>query len=374
MPGRRSGAGRGAPWRDSGTTPAQASPATSRAGRPASRRRPSATTRSIGSASTSVAASSLAVGPAELGDAAGQQRLGDQVEGRAFSASGQRPCTCRTAPRCGSASTTRTPTGRRPAPSSAVTARQVGAPAASARIQREPVEPWASTRSPSRTTAVGITTGAPASSTRPKWPRRAESSRASSAARSVLAFSRSRVTRRCAVGVGHRPIMAFDQRRPVATGGRGASRRGRPRSSPAGPALAPSQRSGSGSQRRERCPTHGSAVSSVSPAGDQVGQRAAGEVRRRHAVADVAAGPRQPGRGVEADRGVPVAGDAERAAPAVRDRARRAAPGTARAACARARRTRAAPGRSRPRCASRSGTARRGRRTPAGRRRCAGRR
>ena len=41
---------------------------------------------------------------------------------------------------------------------------------------------------------------------------------------------------------------------------------------------------------------------------DQIGERAPREVRRRHAVADVAAGPRQTGGTVETDRWIPVAG------------------------------------------------------------------
>ena len=93
------------------------------------------------------------------------------------------------------------------------------------------------------------------------------------------------------------------------------------------------------------------------------------------AVADVPAGPGQPGAAVEPDRGAPVAGHAERAAPGVRDRGGRATrreevdQRPVQLAEDRGRR-----GRSRPGAASRSGTAPRGRRTPAGRRRCAGRR
>ncbi len=55
----------------------------------------------------------------------------------------------------------------------------------------------------------------------------------------------------------------------------------------------PSQRSGSGSHRRERWPTQSSRVRSVSLPGDEVGQRPAGQVGRGHAVADVAARPGQ---------------------------------------------------------------------------------
>ena len=219
-------------------------------------------------------------------------------------------------------------------PSSAVTVRQVGAPAARRRIQGEPVEPCASTRSPSRTIAVGITTGCPSSVDEPEVAERcSESSSASSAARSVLPFSRSRVIGRFACSSAHH------RRSPAAAIRDGVAaarpRRGRPTSSPAvrrwrrASAAAPVPSRASGGR-----PTAASVSVDVA-AGDQVGERAAGEVGRRHAVADVAAGPGQAGRAVEPDRRVPVAGDAERAAPAVRDRACRAAPGTARAACAR---------------------------------------
>ena len=85
------------------------------------------------------------------------------------------------------------------------------------------------------------------------------------------------------------------------------------------PALMPSQRSGSGSQRRERCPTHGSRTSVGVAAEHQVAQGAAGEVGGADAVADVPAGPAQPGPAVEPDRRAPVAGDAQRAAPRVGD-------------------------------------------------------
>jgi len=77
--------------------------------------------------------------------------------------------------------------------SKAVTARQVGAPAARRRSQREPVEPCASTRSPSRTMAVGSTTGWAASTVIAKCPMWTVSSKRSSVARSLLALRDSRV-------------------------------------------------------------------------------------------------------------------------------------------------------------------------------------
>src|SRR5579859_1381894 len=77
--------------------------------------------------------------------------------------------------------------------SKAVTARQVGAPAAKCRSQREPVEPCASTRSPSRTTAVGNTTGWAPSATIARCPRWTVSSKRSSVARSLLALRDRRV-------------------------------------------------------------------------------------------------------------------------------------------------------------------------------------
>ena len=98
------------------------------------------------------------------------------------------------------------------------------------------------------------------------------------------------------------------------------------------PALMPSQRSGSGSQRRERWPTHGSRTRSVSRPSTRSAQGAAGQVGGADAVADVPAGPGQPGRRVEPDRGAPVARHAERPAPGVRDAVRRRAPGTGRPA------------------------------------------
>ena len=65
------------------------------------------------------------------------------------------------------------------------------------------------------------------------------------------------------------------------------------------PALTPSQRSGSGSQRGETCPTQGSSVSGVVRPGDEVGQCAPGQVGRGHPVTDVPARPGQAGGAVE---------------------------------------------------------------------------
>ena len=85
------------------------------------------------------------------------------------------------------------------------------------------------------------------------------------------------------------------------------------------PALAPIQRSGSGSHRGERWSTHGQPRQLGAAAEHQVGERLAGQVRGADTVTDVPAAPAQPGARVESDRGEPVARDAERAAPLVRD-------------------------------------------------------
>ena len=81
IPSARSGAGRGSPQTGaSGTTPAQAGPAMSSgssSGQPSEIRSDQS---SRGSARTRVAASSAKVVPADLGDAAGQQPVGDEVE------------------------------------------------------------------------------------------------------------------------------------------------------------------------------------------------------------------------------------------------------------------------------------------------------
>ena len=141
------------------------------------------------------------------------------------------------------------------------------------------------------------------------------------------------------------------------------------------PRRTPSQRSGSGSQRRERCPTHGSRVRSRVAAEDQIGERSPGEVRGRHPVADVAARA-----GQRRSRGRTRRGDASRGrSPAVRPSGY--GNSTSRERREQLRRPcRASGARTRRRCrsgrrpATRSGTARPGRRTPAARRPCAGRR
>ncbi len=71
----------------------------------------------------------------------------------------------------------------------------------------------------------------------------------------------------------------------------------------------------------------------------EVGERAPGEVRGADTVAHVAAGRAEPGHRVQRHRRVPVPRDAERAAPAVRDRGCSGSAGEGRAGCARARRT-----------------------------------
>ena len=80
-----------------------------------------------------------------------------------------------------------------------------------------------------------------------------------------------------------------------------------------------SQRSGSGSQGRDRWPTHGRRSSSLSAPVIRSPQGAAGGVRRGDALAEVPAGPGEPGFAVEADAGPEVAGYAEDAAPVVGD-------------------------------------------------------
>ena len=88
------------------------------------------------------------------------------------------------------------------------------------------------------------------------------------------------------------------------------------------PAFAPEEPQGF------RLPARGAVVHPRQPhelrvlAGDEVGERAAGQVGRAQAVTDVATGPRDAGRGVEGRGRVPVPGDAERPAPAVGDGAR----------------------------------------------------
>ena len=68
-------------------------------------------------------------------------------------------------------------------------------------------------------------------------------------------------------------------------------------------AAVPAPTSGAGGS-----PTAGVREGRTSGPEDEVGSVRPARLRRRHAVADVAAGPRQAGLPVEADRGVPVAG------------------------------------------------------------------
>ena len=83
------------------------------------------------------------------------------------------------------------------------------------------------------------------------------------------------------------------------------------------PALMPSQRSGSGSQRR-RAVAHPRQPDQLGVAAEhEVAQGAPGEVRGGDAVADVPARPGQPGAAVQPDGGPPVPGDPERPAPGV---------------------------------------------------------
>ena len=134
------------------------------------------------------------------------------------------------------------------------------------------------------------------------------------------------------------------------------------------------QRSGSGSHLRTRWFTHGSSVSRRRCSGSGRASRTAGEVRRRHAGADVAA---RPGRARSRDRAAvaaPVARHAQHARPGVVDAASRGRGEEADAGSRAARSTVCgwvAP--VRRRCPSRTGTGRLGRRSRSGRRRCAGR-
>ena len=133
-------------------------------------------------------------------------------------------------------------------------------------------------------------------------------------------------------------------------------------------------RSGSGSHLRPRWPTHGSLVRSLRALEDQVGERAARDVRGHDAVAGVAAGPREAGRAVVHHRHAPVARHAQRPAPVVRDRGprrpgRSGAGSTRSAARAPRRGARSPRGSASPAC-----TARRGRRWRCGRPWCAARR
>ena len=85
------------------------------------------------------------------------------------------------------------------------------------------------------------------------------------------------------------------------------------------PALMPSQRSGSGSHDRERWPTHGSRVSSVSR--PRTRSRRVRPARLVVLTPSPTYPPAQPSPvvAVQPDRGAPVARDAERAAPRVGD-------------------------------------------------------
>ena len=97
---------------------------------------------------------------ADLRDPPGQQRLGDQVESGALLVRvGDRLTRIRRAPRCGSASTTRTPIGPPRCRRASVTPSAVGAPVASRRIQPRTGRAVGEHESPSRAIAVGITTG-----------------------------------------------------------------------------------------------------------------------------------------------------------------------------------------------------------------------
>ena len=101
------------------------------------------------------------------------------------------------------------------------------------------------------------------------------------------------------------------------------------------PALMPSQRSGSGSQRFERCPTHGCRTSVGVVAEHEVAQGPAGQVGGGDAVADVPTRPGEAGPAVEPHRRAPVARDAQRPAPRVVIRAVGRPPGTGRPGSAR---------------------------------------
>ena len=151
----------------SGTTPAQAGPATSSGPSSGQSSEIRSDQSSIGSASTSVAASSALVGRRTSATRPGSSRVGDQVE-HALLVVGGPGCRSRRGPPSGSGSTTRTRCGPRRARRTAVTASAWAPRCARRRIQRDPVEPWQSTRSPSRITAVGMTTGVPSSATSAK--------------------------------------------------------------------------------------------------------------------------------------------------------------------------------------------------------------
>ena len=84
------------------------------------------------------------------------------------------------------------------------------------------------------------------------------------------------------------------------------------------PALTRSQRSGSGSHRREWCPTQGRRVTGSGRPRTRAASVRPARCGRADAVADVAASPAQAVR-AEPDARVPVARDAQRPAPGVRE-------------------------------------------------------
>ena len=127
------------------------------------------------------------------------------------------------------------------------------------------------------------------------------------------------------------------------------------------------KRSGSGSQRRLRWPTQGRMTRSVSFPRTRSASVRPGDVRGDDAVAGVAAGPAEPGRAIEVHRHRPVAGDAQRPAPVVRDRWPTRRRGSGAGSPARAARAPRRCARSRRRWAGSAGTARRARRSRSGR-------
>ena len=94
--------------------------------------------------------------------------------------------------------------------------------------------------------------------------------------------------------VAEQPAPAPARRASAATPRRARPRRRRRRPAATRPTLTPSQRSGSGSHARRAVADPRQAREVGVAAGDQVGERAPGEVRRRHPVADVAAGHGEP--------------------------------------------------------------------------------
>ncbi len=192
IPARRSGAGRGSPnWVSSGTTPAQAPPATSSGSSSGHCSETRSDHCSIGIASSSVAASSRGVAA----------RTSPTRPGRSLSTTTSRaarftsPSTAVNRPNSTALRYWNDDSNAERATTSAsseVTVTQASAPSASSRSHPEPVEPCTSSRSPSRAIPVGTTSGWP-SRTRPTWATYASSSSARSAASSVTAFSGIRV-------------------------------------------------------------------------------------------------------------------------------------------------------------------------------------